>query len=537
MPVIERIYHAIFGDPNEKRLNRYRKILSRIKKQEDVYTESVRTLDDVKRLTEEFRTRFAPIAEIEDTDERSRKKQAILDALLVEAFALHRHTCRLILDQIFTLSDDREYRWYIVPFDVQILGAIALHEGTIAEMRTGEGKTVVATIAAYLNALSGEGVHIVTVNDYLARRDATEMGVIYGALGLSTGVVTHRSRLPDKREAYKKDIVYVTNNELGFDYLRDNMSPKPQMRVLGTLSYAIIDEVDSILIDEARTPLIISAPDEEPTSKYLKYSELAKRLKQGEHYKLDEKHKSAHLTEEGIAEIEKALGIDNIYVSEQYNDIHHIENALKAGAAYERDRDYIVRDGRVHIIDEHTGRVLPGRRYSDGLHQAIEAKEGVEIQQESKTLASITFQNFFRLYEKLSGMTGTAKTEEEEFFRIYGLDVVVVPTNVPIARMDRADLLFKNEQGKYRFLVTLLKQAHEKGQPVLVGTVSVAKSERLSDMLSREGVPHKVLNAKQDAQEAEIIAAAGQPGAITIATNMAGRGTDIRLADEIRSLS
>ncbi|HRI36547.1 MAG TPA: preprotein translocase subunit SecA [bacterium] len=536
--MLQTIYRVIFGDPNEKILARYRRTLESIIAQEEHYAQTIRTVDDVRAETNRLRGRFTELADIADRDLRKKRRKELVDSVIVEAFALHRTACRIIAGQSFEIPGrDTPFVWNMVPFDVQILGALALNDGNIAEMRTGEGKTLVATIAAYANALAGESVHVVTVNDYLARRDASEMGIIYQTLGLSVGIVTHSERLPQKKEAYAKDVVYVTNNELGFDYLRDNMAPKREFQVLGNLSYAIVDEVDSILVDEARTPLIISAPDEEPTTKYVKFAALAKQLQVGTHYKLDEKHKNVILLEDGIRELERVLGIENIFVSDHYNDIHHIENALKASYAYKLDVDYLVRDGEVMIIDEHTGRVLSGRRYSDGLHQAIEAKEAVEIKQESKTLASITFQNLFRLYDKLAGMTGTAKTEEEEFFRIYGLEVVVVPTNRSIARIDRGDLLFKNEKGKFEFLGKLIKAAHEAGQPVLVGTVSVAKSEYLSGLLSRAGVPHEVLNAKQDAREAEIIGRAGLTGAVTIATNMAGRGTDIKIDDHVRSLS
>ena len=363
------------------------------------------------------------------------------------------------------------------------------------------------------------------------------MGIIYNALGLSVGVIIHNQDNATKQEMYARNIVYATNNELGFDYLRDNMAIRADRRVMGPLFYAIVDEVDSILVDEARTPLIISAPDSEPTSKYVKFAQMAKMLKNGTHYKIDEKYKTATLTEEGIEEIERMLGIENIYVSTNYNDIHHIENALKAETVYKNDVDYLVRNDEILIIDEHTGRVLSGRRYSDGLHQAIEAKENVTIQQESKTLASVTFQNYFRLYKKLSGMTGTAKTEEEEFYKIYHLEVIVIPTNMPMIREDKSDLLFKNEVGKFSYIVRLISEFHKVGQPILVGTVSVAKSEYLSDLLTQIGVPHEVLNAKQDNREAEIVSRAGQFGAITIATNMAGRGTDIKLDPRVKELS
>lgn len=374
----------------------------------------------------------------------------------------------------------------MIPYDVQIVGALALHEGNIAEMRTGEGKTLVATIAAYLNALIGTPIHIVTVNDYLARRDAMEMSIIYGTLGLTTGIITHGQSFDEKRAAYSANIVYATNNELGFDYLRDNMAVNTERRAMSKKWFAIVDEVDSILIDEARTPLIISAPDSEPTTKYIRFAALARSLVHEKDYKIDEKQKTATLTEDGIKKVENFLGVDNIYVSQHFNDIHHVENALKAGAVYQKDIDYLVRNNEILIIDEHTGRVLPGRRYSDGLHQAIEAKESVTIQQESKTLASVTFQNYFRLYPKLSGMTGTAKTEEEEFYKIYHLEVITIPTNKPIKRVDRGDILFKSEKGKYTYVVKLIKALHEKGQPILVGTVSVAKSEYLSSLLEKE---------------------------------------------------
>lgn len=368
-----------------------------------------------------------------------------------------------------------------------------------------------------------------TVNDYLARRDAHEMGVLYNALGLTVGIITHSQPRHEKQEHYARNIVYATNNELGFDYLRDNMVTSMKNKVQGPLFFAIIDEVDSILIDEARTPLIISMPDSEATQKYLTFAAMAKKLIEGTHYKVDEKQKAAPLTEAGIKKVEEMIGVDNIYVSERYNDIHHIENALRAMSAYKRDKDYIVTQEGVMIVDEHTGRVLPGRRYSDGLHQALEAKEGVEIQQESRTLASITFQNYFRNYWKLAGMTGTAKTEEEEFYKVYALETLVIPTNKPIARKDEKDLLFKNEKGKFEYVVKYIQELHTTGQPILVGTVSVEKSEYLSGELSKAGIPHTVLNAKQHESEAEIVSNAGQKGAVTIATNMAGRGTDIKL--------
>ena len=525
---------VLLGEPGAKALRRANRDLLAIKAVEPKLALEVTTLDQVKAKTAAWKARFAGLRW--DVAEDKAKIDAGLEEIKHEAVALHRRACQLINGQKFALEGGREVVWNMVPFDVQILGALALHGGNIAEMRTGEGKTLVATIAAYLNALAGTPVHIVTVNPYLAARDAAEMGIVYGALGLTTGVILPQQPHDVKKAMYARDVVYATNNELAFDYLRDNMAPTLERQAQGTLSFAIVDEVDSILVDEARTPLIISAPDDEATGKYLTFKIIAGQLINGEDYKVDEKQKSALLTEKGIAHVEKILGVDNIFASAHYNDIHHVENALKAHACYRKDVDYIVREQDVMIVDEHTGRVLSGRRYSHGLHQALEAKEGVEVQRESRTLASVTFQNFFRLYKKLAGMTGTAKTEEEEFQKIYGLDVVVVPTNRPMVRKDKADLIFKNAAGKTAYVVGLIKKTHASGQPILVGTVSVEKSELLSDLLTREGVPHKVLNAKQDANEAQIVADAGRKGAVTIATNMAGRGTDIKIDDEVRTL-
>lgn len=528
------ILKALFGDPTEKRLAQYFRDLEDVKKHEERLASELKDLDAVQAKTRAFMARFEGL-DHENPEDYAKIKE-ILAEIRTEALAVHRIACRVIAGREFELEDGRKVTWNMVPYDVQIVGAMALNDRSIAEMKTGEGKTLVATIAAYLNALVGLPVHVVTVNDYLARRDAMEMGVIYGALGLTTGVIVHHQPPDVKREMYRCNVVYATNNELGFDYLRDNMVVTKERRAMSPLFYAIVDEVDSILVDEARTPLIISAPDSEPTSKYVKFAAIAKRLEEHAHYKIDEKQKTATLTEGGIREIETMLGIDNIYVSAHYNDLHHVENALKANTVYKRDVDYLVRGEDVMIIDEHTGRVLAGRRYSDGLHQAIEAKENVTIQQESRTLASITFQNYFRLYKKLSGMTGTAKTEEEEFYKIYGLEVVCVPTNRPLLRQDKPDLLFKNEKGKYDYVVKLIRALHEKGQPVLVGTVSVAKSEYLSSLLVAAGIPHEVLNAKQDEREADIVGLAGRLGAVTIATNMAGRGTDIKIAPEVAEL-
>ncbi|MDD2487183.1 MAG: preprotein translocase subunit SecA [Candidatus Gracilibacteria bacterium] len=531
--MIENLIKKIFGDPNEKQVKKYFDQVEKIKEIEEKFIKEIDTIEKVQEKTKHFMSLFEGLDHTKP-DEYKKIKE-ILESIKFEAFALHRTACRLINGKEFDLGD-KKFLWNMVPFDVQLVGALSLNDGNISEMKTGEGKTLVATISAYLNALAGFPVHIVTVNDYLAGRDSKEMGIIYNTLGLSVGVIVHSQNNSEKQQNYSRNIVYITNNELGFDYLRDNMAIGKERRVIGPLFYAIVDEVDSILVDEARTPLIISSPDMEPTSKYIKFAQISKVLKETTHYKIDEKQKTATLTEEGIQEIEKMLGVENIYVSTHYNDIHHIENALKSQTVYKKDIDYLIRNNEILIIDEHTGRVLSGRRYSDGLHQAIEAKEGVTIQQESKTLASITFQNLFRLYRKLSGMTGTAKTEEEEFIKIYNLEVMVIPTNRPMIRDDKSDLLFKNETGKFNYLVKVIDEFHKKGQPVLVGTVSVAKSEYLSDLLQKKGIPHEVLNAKQDSREAEIIGNAGAFGAITIATNMAGRGTDIKIDERVKEL-
>ena len=496
----------LLGNNNAKEIKKMRAIADHINEIEPNYIK----LSDANLVakTDEFKRRL--------------QKGETLDDLLPEAFAVVREASKRVLGMRH--------------FDVQLMGGICLHNGNIAEMRTGEGKTLVATLPVYLNALTGKGVHVVTVNDYLATRDSEQMGRLYNFLGLSTGLIVANLDFNQRKEAYACDITYGTNNEFGFDYLRDNMVTDVVQMVQRPLNYAIVDEVDSILIDEARTPLIISGPGQRSTDNYYKLAKIVPHLVKDEDYVIDEKQKTATLTEDGIRKLEEILGVDNIYVSQHYNDIHHIENALKAAAVYKRDVDYLVRDEEILIIDEHTGRVLSGRRYSDGLHQAIEAKEGVTIQQESRTLASVTFQNYFRLYKKLSGMTGTAKTEEEEFYKIYSLEVITVPTNRPIARIDRGDLLFRSEKGKFDYIVRLIEALHEKGQPVLVGTVSVAKSEYLSSLLSAKNIPHEVLNAKQDAREADIVSNAGKYGAVTIATNMAGRGTDIKIDDRVRNL-
>ena len=453
---------------------------------------------------------------------RHQERGETLDALLPETFALVREAARRALNER--------------PFDVQVMGGIALHEGNIAEMKTGEGKTLVATMPVVLNALSGKGVHVVTVNEYLATRDANWMGAIYRALGLTVGVTLHGQSPEEKRAAYATDITYGTNNEFGFDYLRDNMAYRPADRAQRALQYAIVDEVDSILIDEARTPLIISAPDEESTKLYAQFSRLVPRLERGKHYEVDEKQRAVTLTDEGISKMEELLGIKDLYGTGEIRHIHHLEQALRAHVLFKRDVDYVVKDGEVIIVDAFTGRLMPGRRYSEGLHQAIEANEGVRVQAESRTLATITFQNYFRLYEKLAGMTGTAYTSREEFQKVYDLDVVVIPTNQPMVRTDHPDRIYGTEEAKFRAIAREVAQRHEKGQPVLVGTIAIEKSEHLSAMLKREGVPHEVLNAKHHAREAQIVAKAGERSAVTISTNMAGRGTDIKLGPGVTNL-
>jgi preprotein translocase subunit SecA len=473
---------------------------------------------------------------------------ADLDELLIETFALTREAARRAIG--------------LRHFDEQLVGGIVLHEGKIAEMKTGEGKTLVASLPLVLNALRREGAHLVTVNEYLARRDAGWMGPVYHLLGLTTGVIIAQTeqqagsyvydpeyldeahadarlqhlRPVSRQEAYGCDITYGTNNEFGFDYLRDNMATELSQRVQRQLSFAIVDEVDSILIDEARTPLIISGPGEESTDKYYQYARLAARLQLGADFTIDEKHKSASLTEEGISKVERWAGIKNIYDLEHVIEAHQVNQALKARGLFLRERDYLVINGEVVIVDEFTGRTMPGRRWSDGLHQAIEAKEGLKVQQEQKTLATITLQNYFRLYGKLAGMTGTALTEAEEFHKIYGLEVVEIPTHRPMRRSDQADVIYKTEQSKFAAVIDEIVELNRKGRPVLVGTVSVEKSERLSRLLDKRGVPHNVLNAKQHEREAAIVAEAGRPGAVTIATNMAGRGTDIVLGDGVADL-
>jgi len=517
--MLKKIINIFIGDTNAKELKKQAPLVEAINNIEL----SLQKLseDELKAKTDEFIRR---LEEGETTDD-----------IMPEAFAVVKNACRRLIGTKFTLGKD-EKEWDMIPYDVQLLGGIILHQGKIAEMKTGEGKTLVASLPLYLNALTKKGAHLITVNDYLASRDAEWMSVLYKYLGLSVGTIIHGLSPAQRKEAYSSDITYGTNNEFGFDYLRDNMASSLEARVQGPLHYAIVDEVDSILIDESRTPLIISSPAEESTNKYYSYSQLIKQLKADEHYNVDEKGKTTTLTEDGIAKMESLMGVENIYTEAGFLEVHHIEQALKAMTLFEKDRDYLIKDGEIVIVDEFTGRLMPGRRYSDGLHQAIEAKENVDVKRESRTLATVTFQNFFRLYEKLSGMTGTAKTEEEEFYKIYGLETLVIPTNKPIARQDRTDLIFRSTRGKWNNVVKSIKEHNEKGQPVLVGTISVETSEMLSKMLKLSGVKHEVLNAKHHEREAEIVSLAGQKGAVTIATNMAGRGTDIKLGDGVREV-
>jgi len=530
--MINSIIIKIFWDPSEKKVNQYKKLVEEIHKKEEIYKDY--SLDDIKNKTKNFKELFKDLNFKNEDD--SKKIKEILDDIKLDAFAIVKQATKIINWQKFTLSDWKEITWNMIPYDVQLVWALAIHDWNISEMKTWEWKTLVATLPAYLNALTWNAVHIVTVNDYLAKRDSEEMGILYNVLWLEVGFITHDQDSNSKKENYSKDIVYWTNNELWFDYLRDNMVSKIEDKAQSPLFFAIIDEVDSILIDEARTPLIISMPDNEPTSKYLKFAQIAKMLEKWIDYKVDEKQKTATLTEKWIQKIEEILKVDNIYVSSHYNDLHHIENAIKAQGVYVKDKDYIINNDEVLIVDEHTWRVLSWRRYSDWLHQAIEAKEWVEIQQESKTLASITFQNYFRMYWKLAWMTGTAKTEEEEFYKVYWLETLVIPTNKPIAREDKKDLLFKNEKGKFEWIVKEIARIHKNWQPILVWTVSVDKSEYLSQKLTQTWIKHNVLNAKQNEKEAEIVSSAGQKWAVTIATNMAWRGTDIKLWEDVTKL-
>ncbi|MFO1464814.1 MAG: preprotein translocase subunit SecA [bacterium] len=497
--MLQALAKKVFGTKNDRELKRLFPIRDRINELEA----KIQAMSDeeLKAQTPKFRERLA--------------KGETLDDLLPEAFATVREAGKRVLGMRH--------------FDVQMIGGMVLHHGKIAEMKTGEGKTLVATLPVYLNALEGKGVHVVTVNDYLARRDATWMGRLYNFLGMSVGIIVHGLDDQQRRAAYAADITYGTNNEFGFDYLRDNMKFSIEQMVQRELNYAIVDEVDSILIDEARTPLIISGPSEESTDKYYRINTIIPNLKHEADYTVDEKARTAILTEEGVAHVEKLLNVENLYDPRQIEVLHHVNQALKAHVLFKLDVDYVVKDGEVIIVDEFTGRLMPGRRWSDGLHQAVEAKEGVQVENENQTLATITFQNYFRMFKKLAGMTGTADTEAAEFAKIYNLEVMVIPPNRPMLRKDEGDLIYKNERVKFNAVIERILELHAKGQPVLVGTISIEKSEVLSGMLRRRGIQHHVLNAKQHEKEAEIVAQAGRHGAVTISTNMAGRGTDILL--------
>jgi preprotein translocase subunit SecA len=505
--MIGSLIKKIVGSKNERELRRIQPLVDKISQLEPNI--SPLSDDQLQAKTFEFKGRVERGESIEE--------------ILPEAFAVVRETAKRTLGE-------RHY-------DVQLIGGIVLHEGKIAEMATGEGKTLVSTLPAYLNALKGEGVHIVTVNDYLAKRDSEWMGVIYQFLGLSVGVILHELNDQERKKAYHCDITYGTNNEFGFDYLRDNMKFTLEDYVQRDLNYAIVDEVDSILIDEARTPLIISGPAEESTDKYYKINRIIPSLKQGKDYQLEEKSHTAFLTEEGVAHVEKLIHVENLYDPRNIETLHHVNQALRAHTLFKRDVDYMVKDGQVIIVDEFTGRLMPGRRWSDGLHQAVEAKENVKIENENQTLATITFQNYFRMYKKLAGMTGTADTEAAEFRKIYNLDVMVIPTNMPLMRTHYADVIYKTEDEKFRAVVKEIKELYQSERPVLVGTISIEKSERLSQLLKKQGIPHNVLNAKHHEREAEIIAQAGRAGAVTISTNMAGRGTDILLGGNPKFLA
>jgi preprotein translocase subunit SecA len=505
--MIGSLIKKIVGSKNERELKRIQPIVQRINPIEP----KILPLND-----DQLRDKTAEFKERIDRGES-------LETILPEAFAVVREAARRTL---------RERH-----FDVQLIGGVVLHEGKIAEMATGEGKTLVATLPAYLNSLKGEGVHIVTVNDYLAKRDSEWMGAIYRFLGLSVGVILHELNDQERKKAYGCDITYGTNNEFGFDYLRDNMKFSIEDYVQRDLNYAIVDEVDSILVDEARTPLIISGPAEESTDKYYKINRIVPSLKQGKDYQLEEKSHTAFLTEEGVFHVEKLLHVENLYDPRNIETLHHVNQALRAHTLFKRDVDYVVKEGQVVIVDEFTGRLMPGRRWSDGLHQAVEAKENVRIENENQTLATVTFQNYFRMYRKLAGMTGTADTEAAEFRKTYNLDVVVIPTNMPLIRTNYPDVIYKSEEEKFRAAGREIEELNRSGRPVLVGTISIEKSERLSHLLKKRGIPHNVLNAKHHEREAEIIAQAGRVGAVTLSTNMAGRGTDILLGGNPKFLA
>ncbi len=496
----------IFGTQNDRALKRYKPMVEKINSFEPKISQL--SDEELKAKTVEFKERL--------------NNKETLDSILPEAFAVVREASKRVLKMRH--------------FDSQMVGGLALHEGKIAEMATGEGKTLVATLPVYLNALTGQGVHVITVNDYLAKRDREWMGPLYEFLGFTIGVIQHGSTPEMRKKAYGSDITYGTNNEFGFDFLRDNMVRSQENRVQRVLNYAIVDEVDSILVDEARTPLIISGPSDESTDKYHSINKIIPHLKKDEDYQIEEKTRSVALTDAGNKKVESLLGVDNLYDPTNVELVHHVNQALRAHVLFKIDVDYVVKDGEVLIVDEFTGRLMPGRRYSDGLHQALEAKEGVKVEEENQTLASITFQNYFRMYKKLAGMTGTAQTEAQEFHEIYKLGVVAIPTNRPMVRQDLADRIYRTEKEKFDAVVKEIIECHKKGQPVLVGTVSIEKSERVSSLLRRANVIHNVLNAKYHEMEAEIIKQAGQRSTVTIATNMAGRGTDIVLGEGVKEL-
>ncbi|HGZ3077605.1 TPA: preprotein translocase subunit SecA [Staphylococcus aureus] len=500
-------------DGNNKEIKQLGKLADKVIALEE--KTAILTDEEIRNKTKQFQTELADIDNV-------KKQNDYLDKILPEAYALVREGSK----RVFNMT----------PYKVQIMGGIAIHKGDIAEMRTGEGKTLTATMPTYLNALAGRGVHVITVNEYLSSVQSEEMAELYNFLGLTVGLNLNSKTTEEKREAYAQDITYSTNNELGFDYLRDNMVNYSEDRVMRPLHFAIIDEVDSILIDEARTPLIISGEAEKSTSLYTQANVFAKMLKQDEDYKYDEKTKAVHLTEQGADKAERMFKVENLYDVQNVDVISHINTALRAHVTLQRDVDYMVVDGEVLIVDQFTGRTMPGRRFSEGLHQAIEAKEGVQIQNESKTMASITFQNYFRMYNKLAGMTGTAKTEEEEFRNIYNMTVTQIPTNKPVQRNDKSDLIYISQKGKFDAVVEDVVEKHKAGQPVLLGTVAVETSEYISNLLKKRGIRHDVLNAKNHEREAEIVAGAGQKGAVTIATNMAGRGTDIKLGEGVEGL-
>ncbi len=500
------VLKKVFGTQNDRMLRKFTPIVVKI----NSFEPQIEKLSDaeLKAKTDLFRERL--------------KNGESLDDILPEAFAVVRETGKRTLKMRH--------------FDVQLVGGLALHNGMISEMATGEGKTLVATLPVYLNALTGKGVHVVTVNDYLAKRDREWMGPLYEFLGLTIGVIQNGTSPEERQKAYGSDITYGTNNEFGFDFLRDNMVRHIEQRVQRKLHYAIVDEVDSILVDEARTPLIISGPSDESTDKYTKINKIIPRMKKEEDYQIEEKTKTVSLTEKGVKKAEEALGVDNLYDPSNVELVHHVNQALRAHTLFKKDVDYVVKDDEVLIVDEFTGRLMPGRRYSDGLHQALEAKEGVKVEEENQTLATVTFQNYFRIYEKLAGMTGTAQTEAQEFFEIYKLNVVAIPTNRPLARQNHADRIYRSEREKFNSVVNEIVELYKVGRPALVGTISIEKSEHLSSLLKRANVLHNVLNAKYHEMEAEIIKQAGQKGAVTIATNMAGRGTDIVLGEGVKEL-